>query len=97
MNIQQLRTDQTSKASHLTAAFAKDVNAEGKHIAATEQYPSIARRYFDDITFGIDVLTTAPGKPGLWIDPSFLLITAQQGGWVSLDFRKQARHRSAVR
>jgi hypothetical protein len=55
MNIQQLRTDQTSKASHLTAAFAKDVNAEGKHIAATEQYPSIARRYFDDITFGLSL------------------------------------------
>jgi hypothetical protein len=55
MNIQQLRTNETSKANHLIADFAKDVNAECQHVVHTEHYGSIARRHFDDVTFGLSI------------------------------------------
>jgi hypothetical protein len=55
MNIQQLRTNETSKANHLIAAFAKDVNAECQHLVHTEQYGSIGRRHFADVTFGLSI------------------------------------------
>jgi hypothetical protein len=55
MNIQQLRTNETSKANHLIADFAKDVNAECQHVVQTEQYGSIARRHLDDVTFWLSI------------------------------------------
>jgi hypothetical protein len=54
MNIQQLRTNETSKTNHLIADFGKDVNA-GQHVVHAEQYGSIARRHFDDFTFGLSI------------------------------------------
>jgi hypothetical protein len=56
MSIEQLRTNETSKANHLIADFAKDVNAECQHVVHTEQYGSIARRHFEDVTFGLSIL-----------------------------------------
>ena len=55
MKIRQLRTNETSKANHLIANFAKDVNVECQHVGDTEQYGSIERRYFDDFTFGLSI------------------------------------------
>jgi hypothetical protein len=55
MNIRQLRTNETSNANHLTADFAKDVNVKSKHVGDTEQHWSIARRHFDDVTFGLSI------------------------------------------
>jgi hypothetical protein len=55
MNIQQLRTNETSKANHLRADFAKDVNAKCQDVVHTEQYGAIARRHFDDVTFGLSI------------------------------------------
>lgn len=55
MNIQQLRTNERSKANQLISDFAKDVNAECQHIGDTEQYGSLARRHFDDVTFGFSI------------------------------------------
>jgi len=56
MNIQQLRTDETSKASHLIADFARAVNAEGKHVVETEQqYGLMARRHFDAAAFVLSI------------------------------------------
>ena len=55
LNIQQLRTDETSKASHLIADFAKAVNAEGKHVVETEQYGLMARRHFDAAAFVLSI------------------------------------------
>jgi hypothetical protein len=54
MNIQQLRTNETSKANRI-ADFAKDVNAECQHVVHTEQYGTIAHRHFDDVTFGLSI------------------------------------------
>ena len=54
MNIRQLRTNETSKANHLIADFARDVNA-GQHVVHTQRYGSIARRHFDDFTFGLSI------------------------------------------
>ena len=54
MNIRQLRTNETSKANHLIADFARDVNA-GQHVVHTQCYGSIARRHFDDFTFGLSI------------------------------------------
>ena len=55
MNIQQLRTDETSKPNHLISDFARDVNVEGKHVVNTEQYGAMARRHFDDVAFGLSL------------------------------------------
>jgi hypothetical protein len=55
MNIQQLRTDETSKVNHLISDFARDVNVEGKHVVDTEQLGSMARRHFDDVAFGLSL------------------------------------------
>jgi hypothetical protein len=55
MNIQQLRTNETSKANHLIVDFAKDVNAEYQHVVHTEQHGSIARHHFDDVIFGLSI------------------------------------------
>ena len=55
MSIRQLRTNETSKANHLIADFAKDVNAECQHVVHTEQYGAIAPRHFDDVTFGLSI------------------------------------------
>lgn len=55
MNIQQLRTNEASKANHLIADFAKEVTAESKHVGDTEQYRSITRRHFDAVTFGLSI------------------------------------------
>ena len=55
MNIQLLRTNETSKATHLIADFAKDVGVECKRVVDTEQYGWIARRHFDDVIFGISI------------------------------------------
>lgn len=55
MNIQQLRTDETSKAGHLLADLAKAVNAEGKHVVETEQYGLMAGRHFDDAAFVLSI------------------------------------------
>jgi hypothetical protein len=33
-----------------------DVHAEGKHVVDTEQYVSMARRYFDDVAFGLSIV-----------------------------------------
>jgi hypothetical protein len=51
----QLRTDETSKASHLIANFAKAVNAEGEHVAETEQYGLMARCHFDEAAFVLSI------------------------------------------
>jgi hypothetical protein len=55
MNIQRLKTDETSKASLLIADFARAVNAEGKHVVETEQYGLTARRHFDDAAFVLSI------------------------------------------
>jgi hypothetical protein len=55
MNIQQLRTNETSKASLLIGDFAKAVNAEGKHVVETEQYGLTARRHADDAAFVLSI------------------------------------------
>jgi hypothetical protein len=55
MNIQLLRTNETSKATHLIADFAKDVGVECKRVVDTEHYGWIARRHFDDVIFGITI------------------------------------------
>ena len=55
MNIRQLRTNETGKANHLIADFAKDVNAECQHVVHTERHGSIARRHFDDVIFGLSI------------------------------------------
>jgi hypothetical protein len=55
MNIRKLTTDETGKASHLKAAFAEDVNADGKHGVDRKQSASIARRYLDDVDFGLSL------------------------------------------
>jgi hypothetical protein len=56
MNIQQLRTNETSKANHLIDDFANDVNAESMRVCDTEQYGWIAPRHFDGVIFGISIL-----------------------------------------
>jgi hypothetical protein len=55
MNIQQLRTNETSKTNHLIADFDKKVNAECQHAVHTKLYGSIARRHFDNVTFGLSI------------------------------------------
>ena len=55
MNIQQLRTNETRTANHLMVDFAKNVSSECEHVVHTEQYGSIARRHFDDFTFGLSI------------------------------------------
>jgi hypothetical protein len=55
MDIPRLRTNETIKANHLIADFAKNVNAECQHVGDKEQYGSIARRHFDDVTFGLSI------------------------------------------
>ena len=55
MNVQQLRTNETSKADHHIADFAKDVNAESKRVVDTGKYGLIVRRYLDDVIFGISI------------------------------------------
>lgn len=55
MNIQQLRTNETGKASHFIAEFAEAVNAEDKHIVETEQYALMARPHFDNAAFVLSI------------------------------------------
>ena len=56
MNIRQLRTIETNDANNVVAEFAKDVNAERQHMGDTEQFGLLARRHFDDATFGLSIL-----------------------------------------
>jgi hypothetical protein len=55
MNVQQLRTNETSKANPLIDDFADDVNAESRRVFDTEQYGWIAPRHFDSVIFGISI------------------------------------------
>jgi hypothetical protein len=50
MNIQQLRTNETSKANDLISDFVKDVNVQPKRVVDTEKYGWMGRRHFDDVT-----------------------------------------------
>jgi hypothetical protein len=55
MKIRQLKTNEASKANHLTADFAKDGNAKCRHVSDTDQHGSIRRRHFEDATFGLSI------------------------------------------
>jgi hypothetical protein len=55
MNIQELRTDEISKANHLLPGFAKDMIAECKRVADTEECGWIQRR-LEDFIFGISIV-----------------------------------------
>lgn len=55
MKTRQRRTNEASKGNHLTADFAKDGNAECRHLCDTEQHGAIRRRHFEDVTFGLSI------------------------------------------
>ena len=57
MNIRHFRTNEISKANHLIADFANDVNAESKRVGDTEKSALIGHRHFDDVICGISIFT----------------------------------------
>jgi type IV secretory pathway component VirB8 len=54
MNIQELETNEISRANHLIANFAKDVIAESKRAVDTEKYGWM-RRCLDDVIFWVSI------------------------------------------